>query len=360
MAYVYTKVAQDRNSNQTPHYGYFDGDGDFVLAAPRLFAESPENETDVDEAFVVPFVEEDIPRDALEDEISRVKSLLSSDSAGIELHDFLVQSVQRFLSSSTEDNFTTQESYSLDKLMDRISKYEEICKRLYTLEACVAYWARPMHQQILQKIISRSTDRLEAASGLAVWMSLRWYPLILQVYAAGIAAIAGKRHDSLASIFLSRIPTAEHRSKNFYLGEAVAQAILDLNRNNVFKQLPGREHNYVPMSEHLLKLLQPELDDALFLGKAYEDAFDEFEVVFSLVAADQKQRTEGHMWYPIGRFGYKGRYDENGPLARVLREARAQGTEWPPIRSGLFDGQVERFEAAAKFLSEAVAGLHWY
>lgn len=34
MNYVYRKVGQDSRSNQTPHYGHFDGDGDFVLRAP--------------------------------------------------------------------------------------------------------------------------------------------------------------------------------------------------------------------------------------------------------------------------------------------------------------------------------------
>src|SRR5690606_18808683 len=31
MAYVYEKVANDQNSHQTPHYGFLDGDGDFVF-----------------------------------------------------------------------------------------------------------------------------------------------------------------------------------------------------------------------------------------------------------------------------------------------------------------------------------------
>jgi len=34
MSYVYAKVASDKNSHQTPHYGHIDGDGDMVLLAP--------------------------------------------------------------------------------------------------------------------------------------------------------------------------------------------------------------------------------------------------------------------------------------------------------------------------------------
>ena len=48
MAYVYNRVATDKNSNQTPHYGHFDGDGDLVLIAPGLSALEASEERDDD------------------------------------------------------------------------------------------------------------------------------------------------------------------------------------------------------------------------------------------------------------------------------------------------------------------------
>jgi hypothetical protein len=35
MAYVYKKVGQDTRSQQTPHYGHLDGDGDFIIRTPN-------------------------------------------------------------------------------------------------------------------------------------------------------------------------------------------------------------------------------------------------------------------------------------------------------------------------------------
>ncbi|HBG73840.1 MAG: hypothetical protein A2X25_00980 [Chloroflexi bacterium GWB2_49_20] len=35
MAYVYKEVGQDNRSEQTPHFGHFDGDGDFILKTPN-------------------------------------------------------------------------------------------------------------------------------------------------------------------------------------------------------------------------------------------------------------------------------------------------------------------------------------
>ena len=36
MHYTYEKVANDNRSNQTPHYGHIDGDGDFILLMPNM------------------------------------------------------------------------------------------------------------------------------------------------------------------------------------------------------------------------------------------------------------------------------------------------------------------------------------
>lgn len=360
MAYVYNKVANDKNSNQTPHYGYFDGDGDFILAAPQLCSQAGEDNVDVDDMFVVPYIEEEPTHDSIQNKISKVKRLLSDESSTIELHDLMVQEVQHFLSASTEDHFKVQGSYSQEELIARVSKYEGITSDLCALEACIVYWAKPAHRQILQKVLARSTDRLEVQGGLVVWANLRWYPLVLQIYSAGIAAVAGQRYDSLANIFLTKVISAEYQSKEEYLVESLSKAILELTRLDVFKLLPGHERNYTPMSEYLLKLLQPALDDILFIGKSYESAFDEFEVLLALVAADIGKHSNGDAWGPIGRFGYKYRNNNGDPLGRLIATARAQAQEWPPFQHGLFGGKLERFNAVADEYVEMISGLRWH
>lgn len=360
MAYVYNKVAHDRDSNQTPHYGYFDGDGDFVLAAPRLFAQTEEAGADIDEAFVVPFIEEITDREATPNKVARVKKLLSDDSSMIELHDVLVKEVQHFLSASSEDNFAVQGTYSKEELIERISNYERVTADLCALEACITYWAKPAHKQILQKVLARSTDRLDVQNGLSIWLNLRWYPLIIQVYAAGIAAVSGQRYDSLANIFFTKVVSSEYKNKEETLIEALSKEILELTRANVFKQLPDREKNHVPMSEHLFKLLQPALDDILFIGKDYENAFDEFEVLLALVAADLNKQADNGGWGPFGRFAYKYSSNGNGPYGRVVATANKEGKDWPPFKAGLFGGDVARFTAIAEEYGTMIARSGMY
>lgn len=358
MSYVYSKVATDKNSNQTPHFGHFDGDGDMILTAPQLDKPDCIDKKDVDTLIVVPVAEERPSPDARQRKVAQVKSLLASDASSIELHDFVMEEVRRLLAVTSEDFFAPGGKYSDEEFLGRITNYETAAGDLSLLLACVAYWARPHHRNILRKAISRSVDHLEMKGGLSIWLDLRWYPAILETYSAGIAAVQGGRYDSLAEVFFTKAWASEYGKDESYFVSALSQAVLELTRLDAFKHIPGHERHYVPMSEYLYKVLQPQLDDVLFVGKDYDRAFDEFEVLFALTIADLKVQRKDSAWGPIGRFGWK-QPRGSGPLTVVINEARATGQAWPPLTVGFFGGSMERFEAAAIPYLEAVSKLGW-
>jgi len=360
MAYVYGKVANDKNSNQTPHYGYFDGDGDFIINAPNLSELERPDDKDIDRLITVPYPDERVQSETTDSKVRRFKALLATDSASIELHDFLVDEVRRFLTATSEDGFSANGQFSLEEFLRRIARYEEASADLSVLLACTAHWAKPIHKATLQKILARSADRLEQQGGLTVWLALRWYPLLLELYYAGIAAVDGQRFDSLAAIFYTPVPASEYQSYSDTFVGSIAKGLLDLNRSNVLKQIPGHERNHVPLSEYLFKILQPKLDDVLFLGKNYEQAFDTFEVFFALAVADLDLLKGGNGWGPIGRFGWKHSSRENGPFAKIVAEGRAQQESWAPLKAGLFGGSYERFDAVATKYSEHISKLGWH
>lgn len=360
MSYVYGKVANDKNSNQTPHYGHFDGDGDFVLKAPQLSDLERSELKDVDRLIVMPFNDEVTTFESTVHKVNKVKALLASEGSSIELHDYLVAEVRRFLSSTSEDNFKVQGRFAKEELLTRIADYELHTSDLSALIACLVYWAKPIHKGILQKVIARSADRLDAQSGVVIWLNLRWYPLIISLYCAGIAAVEGRSYGALANLFYTPIGSSEYATKTEFFVEVIANAIGELKQNNAFKQLPGHENQYTPMSEYLFKTLQPKLDDLLFIGKGYETAFDEFEVIFALVVADIKMQRDSHVWGPIGRFGWKRGRGDGGPLDRVILRARSMGEKWQPLEAGLFGGSVERFNLVADEFTKRVSTLNWW
>src|SRR5229473_825987 len=104
--------------------------------------------------------------------------------------------------------------------------------------------------------------------------------------------------------------------------------ILEVDRLELFKMLPGYENYHAPRSEYLFKALQPELEDLIFLGNSYEDLFDRFEIFYSLTYADQSNRNAEHIWAPPGRFGWKGHLGSHSPYEALSEEAKQQGTSW--------------------------------
>ncbi len=285
MSYVYNKVATDKDSNQTPHYGYFDGDGDLILSAPALNNPEENSEKDHDKLVVVPFPEKESPISSTNDKIKYVKTALADESRSIELHDFMIEEVRSFLALTNEDNFSAGEQFSKEELLRRISQYEEASADLSILIACLAYWSKPTHKNILQKIVARSTDRLEARSGRTIWLNLHWYPIILNLYTAGIAAVEAQRYDAIAALFYTTIAPNNylHTEEDGLLIEAVSRALLEFARGETFKQIPGYELYHTPLSEYLFKILQPKIDDTFFVGRSYESAFDEFEMILGRV-----------------------------------------------------------------------------
>lgn len=130
--------------------------------------------------------------------------------------------------------------------------------------------------------------------------------------------------------------------------------------NDTFKNMPGHERNYVPRSEYLFKMLQPQMDDLFFLGKSYEAIFDKYEILQALVHADLYE-TEGYgIWGPYGRFAWKHRSIDHSPLKLLLAEAEALNEEWPPLKAGLFRGSYDRFKQIADEYLSKIAQLNWY
>lgn len=358
MAYVYNKVATDKNSGQTPHYGHFDGDGDFIIKAPILSQLEGKNDIDIDRLVVVPYPEVEEVAIASEDKVLKVKRLLSNESSSIELHDFLIEEIRRFLSMTSDDNFKVSGASSKEDLLERMAKYEKATNDLSSLLACLSYWYKSAHKNVLQKVISSSTDRLDDASGLRLWLDLRWYPMILEIYISGIAAIASEKYDALHAVFSTKLNNDSHRNGKNTFVEAVGRKMSDLA--NVFKSIPGHERYHVPMSEYLFKILQPQLDEILFMGRSYEGAFDNFEVMLALALADLNKQNDNNAWGPVGRFGWKQARDSNPPLSRIIKEAKDQGRNWGPLKAGMFGGDIDRFTLAADEYKGFIDRLSWF
>lgn len=362
MSYVYDRVSKDHHSRQTPYFGFFDGDGDFIFVSPIMDMLTQDDKVDKDLLITIPAFEIPQSEDKKKDPVDLIKEYLSDTKYTIKLHDLTIQHSRRVLIETSNEKFPVQGvQFSVEEFVSRLERYEESIRDMKQLASCLSYWGTGSHRTMLQKAMGRATDHLQAQDGLAVWIALRWYPIIVLTYSAGIAALAARKYDNLFSLFMtptsSRLSTHEQPELLWSIGEAIEE----LGQTNVFKQLPGHERNYVPRSEYLFKLLQPDLDNLFFLGREYEYVFDRFEVMLALAHADLRNQKEKHVWGPIGRFGWKyhSRSRTENPLVDVIKEADEQGASWQPLQAGFFGKDIKRFQNVASQYAERIGGLGW-
>jgi hypothetical protein len=193
-----------------------------------------------------------------------------------------------------------------------------------------------------------------------MWLNLRWYPTVLLTYSGGIGAIAADNYENLSAIFNTNSGSVSTYAETDAIIIESNEAISEITE--FFKRLPGHERQYVPKSEYLFKILQPILDDLIFLGTSYEEMFDRFEIFQALVYADLLERKHGRIWGPLGRFAWKHgrRSREFSPYTKLLLEAQSQQDNWPPLKIGFFGGSYSRFESIAKQYEELISRLSWF
>lgn len=364
MAYVYEKVAKDLNSRQTPHFGFVDGDGDFIFTAPMLDSLVSETEEDKDILIETPATISITMSDQnTKSIIEIVKEYIPDPRYRIRLDDLVTREIRKILSETSDDKFPVQTAdVSTDDFVDRLNSYETIIKDIQSIIVLLSHWGTGEHRPVLRKIIARVVDNKTTSGGKVIWLALRYYPSWLLLYSGGIAAISSGNYDNLFTIFTTTIGPNYSGGKDKEIIKIVVREALELERTNIFKTLPGYERYYVPKSEYLFKALQPVIDDMLFLGNSYESMFDRFEAFLTLVYADLDSGGLDRVWGPPGRFAYKHRKrgHDSGPYYELVNEAKTQGENWPPLKAGFFKGSYERFQEISREYEKLIRGLDWF
>lgn len=371
MAYTYEHVGHDQYSQQTPHFGFLEGDGDFIFdtsVVDRLIASAkPEEITPGEKLEADKLGEPDVlintaptisnVLDEQPEIVTKLKDLLAFPEKRIQLDDFVSYYTRTFLEKSDLRHFPVNHRETVtkpEKILERMKAYEGLTRDLQKIVILIANWGNAEQLKQLERIFIRLAETDKGSSGFSFLMQLSWYPIMLLMYSAGISAIANKNYAALRIILRTPIQ-ANSESKRQPVVVPVMSKLSDAHDG--FKSLPGYEQKYVPRSEYLFKELQPILEDLLFLGQRYEDYFDEFEVLLALSYAYETERK----WGPPGRFAWKHSSPFRGetPYSRILTEAALKKEEWEPIKAGVFDKLEGKFNEQAQAYKERLDNLHW-
>ncbi|MDP9176029.1 MAG: hypothetical protein M3O30_19510 [Planctomycetota bacterium] len=161
MQYVYEHVATDVHSNQTPHFGFLEGDGDFIFSAPQLPSLIANERIDTDVLIELPESAIPISPAPLEQSLpDLLKEYLSDPRYRIKLDDKATAEIRGALHALRDEAFPLSlQPITPEKLSETVQLYEQAIERLVIVTGLVARWGEPQHQSILQNILSRLAER---------------------------------------------------------------------------------------------------------------------------------------------------------------------------------------------------------
>lgn len=155
MAYVYDRVSTDPHSQQTPHYGYLDGDGDFLFAAPEINELTKESDKDLDVLVQVPANLKPPMSTSLPEVL---KDLISDPTKRIRLDDLVTREVRAAIAALTPGYPTDQPRPDAGSLGERLQGYRKAIANLAIVAILLARWGRREDDPLVSRIFIRLAE----------------------------------------------------------------------------------------------------------------------------------------------------------------------------------------------------------
>ena len=286
--------------------------------------------------------------------LNHYKDLIAEDRHRIRRHDALVGEIQALRGRLGEEPFSVRNAHTLSvqEYLARVDRYDAVTGPLLPIMAAGAYWGDEQHVRLLGRCLTRLADPPGDRSGNTGLVNLRLYPALLLAYACGIGAVLAGRYDTLAKILVS----SRVRRDNEQAPLVRALAHTNVISEDLLRQRPELERHRTPASAHLFAILKEPLETFVIDEVEYQWAYDRFEYLYALVHGDvyEKEGKAGRIWGPFGCFLWR-----KGIQEEIGREIIEQGNDWPPLKAGLFGGQVERVRQVKEQIDGMVHRYGW-
>ena len=314
-----------------------------------------------------------------------VKQWIRDPAAQIQLDDLLTtetSSVVEKLRSAADGEYLGNSTAQLEKLAATAQSLTA-----QTLPLCAAFqvacrWASESDASPWSSALRRlEQTATEVRAGYEPYLAIRHIPALLVTLTTALAAVGQDRWDLMRVLLVEnrfRDPQSQRGSvaivdslsqwKPFAQAEQLPQILAKLATadGHDLTQLvesvdSGRVTKlYTPVSEWLHAVLRPIVVDQYPEDVDYDEAFDRAETMIALLSKDQRtkeygrdapawQRSTG--WY--GRATWRVNAYRSDPIGDIEREIASDLDGWPPLRAGLFGGELNRArEAVSDYSSD--------
>jgi hypothetical protein len=284
--------------------------------------------------------------------LAQVRGLVADPTKAPVLHGLLNAETTRIISGMSEESFALGTPLSDEEFVRRLASYELLVEDLARAAALVAYWSRTTDERLVPTVVARLGNAVETNARRSPLLDLQSYPAVLVLHSAGLGAVIGRREEQLVDLLGASTIRRREEWKPISLALSGPSAI----DHETAQRLPGLLRHYTPVSEHLVQILRPWLEELEPNQAAFERSFDRWEYLFGLVSFDMSRQTRRGGYGPVGRFSWR-REHETAIDAQIEQEIALAGANWPPLRAGLFGGDPARLEESVQGWSAHIAAI---
>lgn len=271
---------------------------------------------------------------------TKLKRYLVDEKYRIELDDLIQDETRKLYEYLSQINSLPPVTNNNDPHKELAKELERQTESLRNLMIIGCYYGEEKHKQLWRK----SLEQILNPIGTNL-LALKRYPALVLLYAGGISALIADKYGTLKSL-LVETKYIDNQEKALLITHFSASELINLrDAQKVFDQ----DKKMTPISNHLFESLRIPLTEIITGPPNYEEYFDRFEYLLALIRFHIAQKT-GTYYVSHGRFVWKYpvRIRNNiiyreGIVDDIGTEAREAGNNWPPLRAGLFDGNLNHF-----------------
>jgi hypothetical protein len=285
--------------------------------------------------------------------IANAKRYLVDTANRIRLRDLVLEEADRLVQETRRELFPVQPGLDENGVLERMKAYEALSEAMAGIIGVGCFYGLGVHDSLWVECLEKVAALRGEGGGNSVLLSLELYPALLMIYSAGSSCIAAGQYGTLEAV-LTRAKALERGRET----EAIKVLRCPLGDGINWSFLPERGREWTPLNNLLFDSMKNLVREVFRDDRRYEEAFDRYEYLSALVHYDLERQAnpEGHVWAPIGRFGWRNRrYRIPTVIDWVRQDIETEGASWGPLRAGLFGGSLERATEVKRLFDEWVA-----
>ena len=280
--------------------------------------------------------------------LEEIEEYLTDPTKQAKARSLLIREAKKLYDALNDQEFLKKDGdQRYAAIVERMKEYEQLVEPFMELFTTGCYGGGDWLRSVWPEALSILANPAETPGGAEALRRLRRYPALLLLYAGGVAAVAGNNYVNLAALLRETQVNTYSQTKLVSSGLVPGRIVSSYDEEH----LAEKGQHRMPLNSHLVNSLRQALSKYLYNDDQYMVSFVRFEYLYALASEAQGNGLI------VGSFSWESEQNRGLNLFPrtniwIVRETEEEldrlGDDWPPLKSGLFEGPLEDFRAFKK------------